>query len=110
MVPWFDLSGRYVSTDEIGALGILMLELERFEDTEIFTAEITGSAAEELEPARGAGTLGDYHVIFDFDIGTKADYYFEGLVTLANDQVEKIEGQFVFPDQEEVLPATFVAL
>jgi len=108
-IAWFDMSGRYVSTEEIGPLGVIMLELERFEDTEIFTADLTSSASEDLEPVHGAGTLGDYHLILDFDIGIRSDYYFEGVVTLTGEQVESIDGQFVFPDQEETLPATFVA-
>lgn len=109
-VPWFDLSGRYVSSTEIGPLGVITLELGRFEDTEIFTADLSSSASEDLKPVHGAGTLGDYHLILDFDIGVRSDYYFEGQVTMAGEQVESIDGQFVFPDQEETLPASFVPL
>jgi len=108
-VPWFDLSGRYASTDEIGALGILTLELEQFEDTVYFSATLTGSAVTEMAEVHGAATLGDYHVIVDFDIGVRSDYYFEGDVTVTEGRVESIDGQFVFPDQEETLPTTFVA-
>jgi len=108
-VPWFDLTGRYASTTEIGALGILTLELERYEDTAYFSAALSGSAAAELEPVHGAGTLGDYHLILDFDIGVRSDYYFEGDVTVTEGRVESIDGQFVFPDQEEMLAATFIA-
>lgn len=108
-MPWFDLTGRYASTTEIGALGILTLELERYEDTAYFSAALSGSAAAELEPVHGAGTLGDYHLILDFDIGVRSDYYFEGDVTVTEGRVESIDGQFVFPDQEEMLAATFIA-
>lgn len=108
--PWLDMSGRYVSTAEIGNLGIVMLELERYEDTEVFSASMTGSAVPELEPGRGAGTIGDLHLILDFNIGFSSDYYFEGLVTQTNGVVESFSGQFLFPDEQDVLPVTFVAI
>lgn len=108
--PWLDMTGRYVSTAEIGELGIVMLELERFEDTEIFSASMTGSAVPDLEPGRGAGTIGDFHLILDFNIGFSSDYYFEGDVSLSSGSVESIAGQFIFPDSVETLPVTFVAI
>jgi hypothetical protein len=108
--PWFDMTGRYVSTTELGDLGIVTLDLERYEDTEIFSAYLTGSAVPDLEPGRGAGTLGDSHLIIDFDIGIRSDYYFEGMVAHTDGVVESISGQFIFPDETGVMPVTFVAI
>lgn len=106
-LPWVDLTGMYVSDEAVGALGFINLSLERFEDTEYFTAIMTGSQLGDEQGSGGAGTLGDLHLIIDFDIGLATDYYFEGMVEMAGDQVVAIDGQFVFPDQQEMLPAVF---
>lgn len=106
-LPWVDISGMYVSDEAVGALGYLNLELERFEDTEYFTAIMTGSKLGDETGSTGAGTLGDLHLIIDFDIGMATDYYFEGMVELSGDAAVSISGQFVFPDQQEMLPAVF---
>ena len=106
-LPWVDLSGVYVSDEAVGALGFLSLSLERFEDTEYFTAIMTGSQLGDENGSGGAGTLGDLHLIIDFDIGFATDYYFEGMVEISGDRVVAIDGQFVFPDQQEMLPAVF---
>jgi hypothetical protein len=106
-LPWVDISGMYVSDEEVGALGFLSLELERFEDTEYFTAIMTGSQLGDEDGSTGAATLGDLHLIIDFNIGLASDYYFEGLVEMSGEEVVAIDGQFVFPDQQEMLPVAF---
>ncbi len=106
-LPWVDIGGMYVSDQEVGALGYINLELERFEDTEYFSAVMAGSKLGDETGSTGAATLGDLHLIINFDIGFASDYYYEGMVELAGEQVVSIDGQFVFPDQQETLPAMF---
>jgi len=66
----------------------------------------------EVEPAEGIGTLGDLHLILNFDRGESSDFYYEGMVVLTPQEAKglaigDIDGQFVFPDQEETLPVVF---
>lgn len=108
VIPWYDLSGRYVSSAEVGGLGDLTIVIERLEDSQVFAIELTGTELTELEPVDGLGTLGDNHVIMDFDIGQDSDYYFEGTVTRVGEVIDSISGQFIWPDQAETLLVTFL--
>jgi hypothetical protein len=107
-----DLTGRYTSTEEIGALGLLILDIERVEETRVFRAQVSGALVGEVEPSNGIGTLGDLHLILNFDRGESSDFYYEGMVVLTPQEAEglaigNIAGQFVFPGQAETLPVVF---
>jgi len=107
-----DLTGRYTSTEEIGVLGLLTMDIERMEETRVFRAQVSGALVGEVEPSNGIGTLGDLHLILNFDRGELSDFYYEGMVVLTPQEAEglaigDINGQFVFPDQAETLPVVF---
>ena len=74
----------------------------------MFAIELTGTGLAELEPVEGVSTLGDNHVIMDFELGSDSDYYFEGTVTRVGEVIESISGQFIWPDQAETLLVTFL--
>ena len=108
VIEWYDISGRYVSEAEVGGLGTLTIVVELVEDTHVFAIELTGTGLAELEPVEGVSTLGDNHVIMDFELGSDSDYYFEGTVTRVGEVIESISGQFIWPDQAETLLVTFL--
>ncbi len=102
------VSGLYRSQEEVGALGRLTLNLLRREDTfTIYDATLSGDAGGDLGEDDGVGTLGNSHLILNFDRGTTDDYYFQGTVTMDGDLPDQMVGTFVFPDQTEQLSVTF---
>lgn len=107
-LPLKDLTGHYVSTTGAGTLGTLELALALAEDTDYFKAWISSSVSEGLAPSEGIASLGDNHLVINFDRGLLSDYYFEGMLELDGEAVQSITGQFVFPDMTEKLPVVFV--
>lgn len=92
----------------MGSLGTLALELERVEDSRVFNATLSSRDDADAGESIGVGTLGNEHLILNFDRGLLSDYYFEGDVALEGTAVARLEGQFIFPDQPEPLPVVFL--
>ncbi|MCC7477568.1 hypothetical protein IT575_03835 [bacterium] len=106
--PVLVVSGLFVSQEEVGPLGRLTLNLLRREDTfTIYDATLSGEEGGELGEDDGVGTLGNSHLILNFDRGTTDDYYFQGQVSMDGDLPDTLVGTFVFPDQTEQLSVTF---
>lgn len=105
--PFIDLSGIYRTASAVGSMGELQLRLERIEDTTWFDALVESDLGSEINTSIGFLTLGDRHVVINFDRGLLSDYYFEGTVVMDGSEVDSLEGQFVFPDMEETLAVTF---
>jgi len=102
------IAGTYWSEQAVGALGTLALSLERVEHSRVFDAVMTSRDDEELGESEGIGTLGNEHLILNFDRGKLDDYYFEGSVVRDGEIVLRIEGQFIFPDRSQTVPVVFL--
>ena len=89
------------------AAGAGRLQLAQRPGTRIYDARLTSLNSNDLGRSDGIGTLGNLHLILDFDRGTTADFYFEGNVQASGDVITGIAGQFVFADQRETLPVSF---
>ena len=105
---YYDLSGTYRSESEVPSLGNLELELALIEGTTWFDAVINTDLADSVEGSEGIATQGNLHLVINFDRGLLSDYYFEGVVTMTDDAIESLTGQFVFPDQAETMAVTFI--
>lgn len=106
--PVLVVSGLFISQEEVGPLGRLTLNLLRREDTfTIYDATLSGEEGGELGEDDGVGTLGNSHLILNFDRGTTDDYYFQGQVSMDGELPDQLVGTFVFPDQTEQLSVTF---
>lgn len=103
---FLDLSGRYHSTEPVGTLGILTLEINIIPGKQRFKAWLAGPG-EDTGVSEGIGTVGDGHVILNFDRGLNSDFYFEGLVDWGGEFANAIIGNFIFPDRTEPLPVSF---
>jgi hypothetical protein len=103
-----DIDGVYASTAEVGALGEVELTLrKRVNSTRGFNATLH-SANAAIEDSSGRGTLGNLHLILNFEIGQTDDYYFQGDIVLdGGGAVTGITGTFIFPGQPEQLPVEF---
>lgn len=102
------IAGTYWSGQAVGALGTLELKLVRDDHTRVFNAELTSRDDAALGLSEGVGTLGNEHLILNFDRGRLSDYYFEGDVVLDGATVLRIEGQFIFPDHSPTTPVVFL--
>lgn len=102
-----EISGSYASSSPVGVLGVLQLDLARFEQSRLYSAVVSGEDVNEFGSAEGIGTLADGHLALHFDRGLDYDYYFEGEIAVANGGYT-ISGEFIFPDQADRLPVTFV--
>jgi hypothetical protein len=101
-------SGNYRSLDEVGPLGHLRLNLIRRAETEtVYDATLSGEASSDFGESEGVGTLGNEHLILNFDRGLESDFYFQGNIVLSGEAVNSINGTFVFPDQAEQLAVEF---
>jgi len=105
--PPLELSGFYAASEVIGELGLVVMELQRVEDTSIYRVGMIDCREEDPEVIGGAGTVGDKHLILNFNPGSDPDFYFEGAVILNAGLLAGLEGQFVFPDRAETLRASF---
>lgn len=102
------IDGLYRSTSNVGDLGRLDLVIrKRLKAIRVFNALLTSDQL-EVEQSEGRGTLGNEHLVLNFDIGAANDFYFQGDVQ--QDQagtVTGLIGTFIFPGQEEQLPVEF---
>ncbi|MCH7472178.1 hypothetical protein IIA79_04420 [bacterium] len=106
--PPHELSGTYLSDEQVGVLGILLLELERVPgSTRVYKATLAGLNGGELGGSEGIGTLGNEHLILNFNPGSDLDYYLELTVELDGSSISTMSGTFIFPDQKEPLEVTF---
>ncbi len=101
-----ELTGRYHSSEPFGSLGTITMQIEYSEDVFPYYVWLAG-VEEEDGLSFGIATIGDRHVILNFDRGLNSDFYFEGDVEVTDGQVEVITGMFVFPDNSESRPITF---
>lgn len=109
--PALYAGGEYVSGDTGGSLGHLTLTLVLREGAQrTYDANLTSQDKPDFGESVGVGTVGNEHIILNFDRGKDTDYYFEGQLVLTGVSVTGISGQFVFPDLEETLPAEFTIL
>ena len=108
-LPLIDVSGRYSSSD-IAGVGEVELILRYDEDGGFFRAEmsrrINGGDGESI----GVGTIGDDHLILNFDRRLDTDYYFAGNVALDGAAVDTIDGNFILPTGNGSIPAVFTYL
>jgi hypothetical protein len=106
--PPHNAEGVYTSGDTGGPLGRLRLELTLRENA-LRTYDATLSSLDDprFGESTGVGTVGNEHIILNFDPGDPTDYYFEGALALTGGAVSGIEGRFVWPDQTENLSAVF---
>jgi len=102
----FDVSGVYRSTETIGELGFVWMEIVMVRPNLTFKA-VVSSAIELGEFSQGVGTVGGDHLILNFDRGKTTDYYYEGMFETNGNQVARIDGRFIFPDLAEDLPVEF---
>ncbi len=102
-----EISGIYRSVEPVGVLGLLQLELVRFEQSRVYAARVQGDDEEQFGSVEGIGTLADDHLVLHIDRGMAFDYYFEGAVQVSNSGTT-ITGEFIFPDQAEQQPVVFV--
>ena len=95
------------ATQELANLGIVTLEINIVEELGTFKAWVTATETEGI--SEGIGTVGDNHLILNFDRGLNSDFYFEGTFeTLAlGNIVTRIDGRFIFPDRADPLPVVF---
>lgn len=107
--PPLNAEGHYTSTDTGGRLGHLSLDLTLREGAIRTYDAVLGSLDDpQFGQSEGVGTVGNQHIILNFDPGSNVDYYFEGTFTLDNaGLVSGIEGSFIWPDQQERLDASF---
>lgn len=107
--PPLNAEGQYTSADTGGPLGRLSLELSLRENAvRTYDATLTSLDDPQFGESEGVGTVGNQHIILNFDPGANVDYYFEGTFVLDNDGlVSGIEGSFIWPDQDERLSASF---
>ncbi|MCB1216198.1 hypothetical protein KDL44_02325 [bacterium] len=101
-----EISGTYRSDSTVGVLGVLRLELARVEQSRVYAARLSGDDPEAFGSADGIGTLADGHLVLHFDRGEEFDYFFEGDV-LGAEGASSISGEFIFPDQSDMLPVSF---
>lgn len=107
--PPLNAEGFYTSADTGGPLGRLRLELTLFENAaRTYDAVLTSLDDPQFGESVGVGTVGNQHIILNFDPGDAVDYYYEGSFVLDNaGLVSGIEGSFIWPDQDERLDANF---
>ena len=104
----YNLAGSFVSEDPVGELGRLSLELTQREDTVVFEAALSAEGSDELGYSEGIGTVGNGHLVLNFDRNLETDYYFEGTVEVTGDEATAINGNLVFPDLANPLPVRFI--
>jgi hypothetical protein len=102
------IDGVYRSNGNVGELGRLDLTVrKRVGGIRVFNAELTSDDL-EIEASTGRGTLGNLHLVLNFDIGAVDDFYFEGQVQQdSGGAVTGLVGNFIFPNQSEQLPVQF---
>lgn len=106
--PVLVVSGLYESDVEVGPLGRLQLNLVRRNNTQtIYDAKLSGISGADFGSSTGVGTIGNEHLILNFDRGKESDFYFQGMAQLSGETVTGIDGSFVFPDQTEQLTVHF---
>jgi hypothetical protein len=103
----FNLNGQYQSTAAVGDLGVLTLFVLERETAGIYDTVLRSNVSPAIEDIEGVATIGGTHLIINFDRGSQNDFYFEGEVTAASGSAQSINGQFIFPDSEPRLSATF---
>jgi hypothetical protein len=92
----------------VGDLGQLQLVIrKRLKAVRVYNAELTSDQL-EVEQSDGVGTLGNAHLVVNFDIGASDDFYFQGDIQQdESGAVTGLSGTFIFPGQEEQLPVVF---
>ena len=102
------IDGLYRSVSNVGELGRLDMVVRKRENSiRVFEAELSSDQL-EVDNSIGRGTLGNLHLVLNFDIGATDDFYFEGNVQQdGSGEVTGISGNFIFPAQEEQLPVEF---
>jgi len=102
------IDGLYRSAGSVGDLGQLQLVVrKRTGSVRVFNAELTSDQL-TVAPSDGRGTLGNQHLVLNFDIGQTDDYYFQGNVEQDSaGTVTGLTGTFIFPGQPEQLPVEF---
>lgn len=109
--PPLDVSGVYRSAAGVGALGTLELLLQPSQYVDRFVATLIAPEDPTAGPLDGSASIGNTHLVISFQDGKNApNYYFfyEGMVTVENGLITRIDGQFIFPDQAGSLTATFL--
>jgi hypothetical protein len=106
-LPAAEISGQWDSALNVGTLGKLHLELTRREQSRVYDAELTSQNLPGLGESLGVGTLADQHLILDFGPGETDEYYFEGNLVTSGTTITGLDGQLVFPDQQETLAVSF---
>ena len=106
--PPINVEGVYQSTEAVGPLGRLTLALRlRGESVRVYRATLNSTDTPTLAESTGIGTLGNDHLILNFDVRTEGDYFFQGTVANSGSAIDSIAGTFLFPGQTEELPVTF---
>jgi hypothetical protein len=102
------IDGVYRSTGSVGDLGQLQLVIrKRIRAVRVFNAELSSDKL-EVETSPGRGTLGNQHLVLNFDIGQTDDFYFQGDVQQDSaGTITGLSGSFIFPGQPEQLPVQF---
>src|SRR4051812_35562202 len=68
------IDGLYRSTAAVGDLGQLQLVVrKRTKAIRVFEAQLTSNLA-EVEESPGVGTLGNQHLVLNFDLGATDDF------------------------------------
>lgn len=102
-----DIDGTYRSTSSVGALGTLeMVVRKRTRSIRVFEAELSGPEL-AISPSEGVGTLGNDHLVLNFEIGAVDDFYFQGFVQQDGSAISGLNGSFIFPGQDEDLAVEF---
>jgi hypothetical protein len=101
-------SGLYRSTAAVGGLGELELTLLKREGSaNVYDAQLESDSNVEIDASLGTGSLGEDHLIINFEIGEPDDYYFQGFVQQSGTAITGLTGTFIFPDQAEQLAVEF---
>ncbi len=92
----------------MGDLGNLELTIRKRENS-LRTFEATlHSDNLEVADSFARGTLGNLHLILNFEIGAVDDYYFQGFVQQdGGGAITGLSGSFIFPTQDEQLAVAF---
>ena len=107
-ILYSDISGIYGADVNGRGLGRLAMTLERVEETRtVYSAEMINIINGEERMLEGIGTLTNDHLILNFDRGNNSDFYFESKVEEVSDGFLELDGQFIFPDSADSLPALF---
>jgi hypothetical protein len=106
--PPISVEGMYESSEDVGPLGKLTMELRlRPNAARSYRAVLLSQSSAGFDESIGGGTLGNDHLILNFDIRAEGDFFFQGFVENEGEAIDSISGTFLFPGQVEELPVTF---